>query len=104
MSSDKSIISSAKGRVMDGDGNLNKFGVIDSVKLESFNPETNSINIRIDDSNVPGFWMEIHILFTNLEKWVKKMKKMAEDETYELSSSDDDDDDDDDDDEVVADK
>ena len=41
MSSDKSIISSAKGRVMDGDGNLNKLGVIDSVKLESFDQETN---------------------------------------------------------------
>ena len=99
MSSDKSIISSAKGRVMDGDGNLNKLGVIDSVKLESFDPETNSIKMRIDDSNVPGFWMEINIRFTNLEKWVKKMKKMAEDETYELSSSDDDDDE-----EVVGDK
>ena len=99
MSSDNSIISSAKGRVMDGDGNLNKLGVIDSVKLESFDPETNSIKMRIDDSNVPGFWMEINIRFTNLEKWVKKMKKMAEDEKYELSSSDDDDDD-----EVVADK
>ena len=92
MSSDKSIISSAKGRVMDGDGNLNKLGVIDSVKLESFDHENNSIKMRIDDSNVPGFWMEINIRFTNLEKWVKKMKKMAEDETYELSSSDDDDD------------
>lgn len=98
MSSDNSIISSAKGRVMDGDGNLNKLGVIDGVKLESFDHETNSIKMRIDDSNVPGFWMEINIRFTNLEKWVKKMKKMAEDETYELSSSDDDDD------EVVADK
>jgi len=92
MSSDKSVISSAKGRVMDGDGNLNKLGVIDSVKLESFDPKTNSIKMRIDDSNVPGFWMELNIRFTNLEKWVKKMKKMADDETYELSSSDDDDD------------
>jgi len=89
MSSDKSIISSAKGRVMDGDGNLNKFGVIDSVKLQSFDQETNSIKMRIDDSNVPGFWMEINIRFIKLEKWVKKMKKMTEDETYDLSSSDD---------------
>ena len=91
MSSDKSIISSAKGRVMDGDRNLNKFGVIDSVKLESFDPKTNSIKMRIDDSNVPGFWMEINIRFTNLEKWVTRMKKKAEDETYDFSSSDDDD-------------
>jgi len=92
MSTDKSIISSAKGRVMDGDGNLNKFGVIDSVKLESFDPETNSIKMRIDDSNVPGFWMEINIRFVNLEKWVNKMKKMAEcdDDDYDSDSDEED--------------
>jgi len=93
MSSDKNIVS-AKGRVMDGYGNLNKLGVIDSVKLESFDPATNSIKMRIDDSNVPGFWMEINIRFVNLEKWVKKMKKMAENDDYDSDDSDDDDDDD----------
>ncbi len=92
MSTDKSIILSAKGRVMDGDGNLNKFGVIDSVKLESFDPKTNSIKMRIDDSNVPGFWMEINIRFVNLEKWVNKMKKMAEcdDDDYDSDSDEED--------------
>ena len=90
MSTDKSIISSAKGRVMDGDGNLNKFGVIDSVKLESFDPKTNSIKMRIDDSNVPGFWMEINIRFVNLEKWVNKMKRMAEDDDYDSDSDEED--------------
>ena len=90
MSTDKSIISSAKGRVMDGDGNLNNFGVIDSVKLESFDPKTNSIKMRIDDSNVPGFWMEINIRFVNLEKWVNKMKRMAEDDDYDSDSDEED--------------
>ena len=90
MSTDKSIISSAKGRVMDGDGNLNKFGVIDSVKLESFDPKTNSNKMRIDDSNVPGFWMEINIRFVNLEKWVNKMKRMAEDDDYDSDSDEED--------------
>jgi hypothetical protein len=90
MSTDKSIISSAKGSVMDGDGNLNKFGIIDSVKLESFDPETNSIKMRIDDSNVPGFWMEINIRFVNLEKWVNKMKKMAECDDYDSDSDEED--------------
>ena len=90
MSNDKSIISSAKGRVMDGDGNLNKFGVIDSVKLESFDTKTNSIKMRIDDSNVPGFWMEINIRFVNLEKWVNKMKRMADDDDYDSDSDEED--------------
>ena len=86
MSSEDKTIVSARGRVMDGDGNLNKFGVIDSVKLESFDPKTDSIKIRVDDSNVPGFWMEINIRFLNLEKWVNKMKKMSE-EDYDSSES-----------------
>ena len=90
MSTDKSIISSAKGRVMDGDGNLNKFGVIDSVKLESFDPKTNSIKMRINDSNVPGFWMEINIRFVNLEKWVNKMKRMADEDDYDSDSDEED--------------
>jgi len=90
MSTDKSIISSAKGRVMDGDGNLNKFGVIDSVKLESFDTKTNSIKMRIDDSNVPGFWMEINIRFVNLQKWVDKMKRMADDDDYDSDSDEED--------------
>ena len=80
MSSEDKTIVSARGRVMDGDGNLNKFGIIDSVKLESFDPKTDSIKIRVDDSNVPGFWMEINIRFLNLEKWVNKMKKMSEED------------------------
>ncbi len=76
------VFQSIKGRVMDGDGNLNKFGVIDSGKLESYDPETKTVKLRIDDSNVPGFWMEISIRFDKLEKWVEKMKKMCEDENY----------------------
>jgi hypothetical protein len=86
MSSEDKTIVSARGRVMDGDGNINKFGVIDSVKLESFDPKTDSIKIRVDDSNVPGFWMEVNIRFLNLDKWVNKMKKMSEDD---YDSSDD---------------
>lgn len=70
------VIQSIKGRVMDGDGNLNKFGIIDSGKLQNYDPETGIVKLRMDDSNVPGFWMEIDIKFENLEKWVEKMKKM----------------------------
>lgn len=76
------IIQSIKGRVMDGDGNLNKFGIIDSGKLQNYDPETGIVKLRMDDSNVPGFWMEIDIKFENLEKWVKKMKKMCENDNY----------------------
>ena len=46
---------------MDGDGNINKFGVIDSAKLQSYDPETQTVKLRIDVSNVPGFWMEINL-------------------------------------------
>jgi|688.fasta_scaffold594058_2 hypothetical protein len=87
---DNKQIISAKGRVMDGDNKINKFGIIDSVKLSSFDPKTDSITVRLDDSNVPGFWMEVNIRFEHLKKWVEKMKKMSEDENYCDSSDDDD--------------
>jgi hypothetical protein len=80
--SSKSIITSVHGRVMDGDGNLNKFGIIDRPTLQSYDPETQTVKLRLDDSNVPGFWMEINIKFEKLEKWVEKMKKMCQDENY----------------------
>lgn len=37
------VFQSIKGRVMDGDGNLNKFGIIDSGKLESCDPISKSV-------------------------------------------------------------
>lgn len=84
--SNKTIITSVNGRVMDGDGNLNKFGIIDSAKLQSYDPETQTVKLRLDDSNVPGFWMEINIKFDKLEKWIEKMKKMCQDDNYYDSS------------------
>ena len=72
--SDKTIITSIKGRVMDGDGNLNKFGVIDSARIQYYD---HTVKLRIDDSNVPGFWMEISISFDKMSEWVENMKKIC---------------------------
>jgi hypothetical protein len=72
--SSQAIISQAKGRVMDGDGNINKFGVIDGARIQYYDHESNTLRLRIDDSNVPGFWMEINISLDNLEKWLKPGK------------------------------
>lgn len=70
-----SIFHSIKGRVMDGDGNLNKAGIINSGKLNSYDPETGIFKLRIDDSNVPGFWIEIDINFENLKKYIKNEER-----------------------------
>lgn len=92
--SSKSVITSVNGRVMDGDGNLNKFAVIDKAKLQSYDPDTQTVKLRIDDSNVPGFWMQINVRFDQLEKWVEKMKKMCEENYYDSSDDEDDEDED----------
>ena len=70
-------ISQVKGRVMDGDGNINKFGVIDGARIQYYDHESNTIRLRIDDSNVPGFWIEFNISLNNLEKFVEECKKDA---------------------------
>ncbi len=62
---------------MDGDGNINKFGVIDGAKIQYYDHENNTIRLRIDDSNVPGFWIEFNISLNNLEKFVEECKKVA---------------------------
>ena len=72
--SSQAIISQVKGRVMDGDGNINKFGVIDGARIQYYDHESNTLRLRIDDSNVPGFWMEININLDNLERWLKLEK------------------------------
>ena len=73
--SDKTIITSIKGRVMDGDGNLNKFGVIDGARIQYYDHDTHTVKLHIDDSNVPGFWMEISISFDKMTEWVEKIQK-----------------------------
>lgn len=79
--SDK-IITSVKGRVMDGDGKLNKFGILDGARIQHYDHDTHTVKLRIDDSNVPGFWMEISIRFDKMSEWIEKMKKMCENEDY----------------------
>jgi len=83
-SSSKTIITSVKGRVMDGDGNLNKFGNIDGARIQDYDHDTQTVKLRIDDSNVPGFWMEINIRFDEMAKWVEKMKEESKEENEEI--------------------
>ena len=73
-----SKIQNVNGRVQDGDKNLNKFGKIDGARLQNFDPETRTLTIRVDDTNVPGFWMEIPLKLDQVEKWLKIMKSEEE--------------------------
>ena len=73
-----SKIQNVKGRVQDGDKNLNKFGNINGARLQSFNETTKTLTIRVDDTNVPGFWMEIPLKLDQVEKWIKLINKEEE--------------------------
>ena len=61
-----SKIKNVNGRVQDK--NINKF---DGARLLDFNQLTRNITIRVDDSNVPGFWLEINLSLDQMEKWLK---------------------------------
>jgi len=66
-----SKIQNVKGRVQDGDRNLNKFGIIDGARIQGFDESTKTLTIRVNDTNVPGFWMEIPLKLEQVEKWIK---------------------------------
>jgi hypothetical protein len=66
-----SKINDVKGRVMDQDNNINPRGIIDSAKFDCYNKDTNTVVIRIDDTNVPGFWLEIPLNLNQLQDWIK---------------------------------
>lgn len=80
-----SKIKNVKGRVQDGDKNLNKFGKIDNARLKNFDPETKTLTIRVDDTNVPGFWVEIPLNLDQVEEW---LGMMVEEEKVEECNND----------------
>jgi hypothetical protein len=55
-------------------------------KVHSYDSESDTINLSINDSNT------ISIRFENLQKWVEKMKKMCDNHNYCDSSDDDEED------------
>lgn len=66
-----SKIINVKGRVMDAYKNLNKDKCIDSARYYDYDKTTNKIVIRIKDTNVPGFWLEVPIDIDHMFKWIK---------------------------------
>jgi len=66
-----SKIMNVKGRVMDSNKNLNKGQSIDGARYFDYDKTTNIIVIRVDDTNVPGFWLKIPIDLNHMYKWIK---------------------------------
>jgi len=55
--------------------NYNTFGNIDGARLCSYDQEDESINIRINHSECPSFWLEIVLSLDKLEEWLSRIKK-----------------------------
>lgn len=51
----------AKGRVTDSTGRVNPFGKMDGARLVSYNSTTKTYRMRVDDSHVSEFWLEVDI-------------------------------------------
>ena len=47
-------------------------GVIDGVRLESYDGETNNVMIRLDDSKNPAFWAEVTLNLNKLQQWLRE--------------------------------
>jgi hypothetical protein len=47
-----------------------KYQEIDGARLESYNEDTHSFQIRVDDSERPEFWCQVTIPMDALQKWL----------------------------------
>jgi len=65
-------IKDVKGRVMDKDRNINTDINIDNAHFYSYNKYMKIVNIRIEDSHVPGFWVQLPIELSELYSFIKK--------------------------------
>jgi len=82
---DLSKISNVRGRIegkiiKDGEESIrtNTGGVIDGVRLLSYDKDTNKIIIRLDHSTLPSFWIEIPLDLSQLSEWVDSEKERME--------------------------
>lgn len=76
----------ARGRVqgtsMQGHPTVNPFGVVNGARLERFEPETRTVTLRVDDTHVPEFWLEVELPLDRLRAWVQ-LAEQAEQELLE---------------------
>ena len=76
----------AHGRTLVGhvEGRAGKRGnTVDGARFESYDPETKTIKIRIDDSQVPEFWLEVHFTTEQLDRFMKEFEEEEEDDDEE---------------------
>jgi len=66
-----SKIINVKGTVMDSDKKLNKNLTINRARYYDYDKTTNTVVIRVEDTNVPEFWLEIPIDLNHMYKWIK---------------------------------
>ncbi len=58
------------GRVESSDGKVNPFGKIDNARFVSYDNVEQVVTIRVDDTHVPSFWMEIRIPMAQLNAFI----------------------------------
>lgn len=63
-------IKDVKGRVMDKDRNINTDINIDNARFSRYNKYMKIVNIRIEDSHVPGFWVQLTIELSKLYSFI----------------------------------
>ncbi len=52
----------------------NTFGKVDGARLMSYNSESNTVEIRVDHSETPTFWLEIQLPLDQLKQWIEGIK------------------------------
>jgi len=63
-------INDVRGHVMNDNGNSNILDIISNARFYSFDKDTETVTVLVDDYNVPGFWLGIPIKLFELNKWI----------------------------------
>lgn len=65
----------ARGRVSGcgatGAPTVNPGGHVNGARLQSYDPLTRTVRVRVDDTHVPEFWLEIDVPLERLRAWVR---------------------------------
>ena len=54
---------------------VNGGGKINGARFEHYDPDTDTVTIRVDHSGIPAFWLELPFTKAALHKWVEAEKR-----------------------------
>jgi hypothetical protein len=56
---------------------VNELGKVDGARFASYDPDTETMTIRVDHSETPSFWLELSFTEKQLKEFVRKERESS---------------------------